>query len=294
MLLAEEDEQAIDQALQEWRQGDVSLDVGLEFLFFADLTRPHSPASAQVAEALANDGEVAEAGATPVLDEVRGVAMLSQTCDVVRGCRHRPFVEVAPLIEVDEPQVEEIRRLKRPAFAYVPTTADDRLVADLDRTMTVEKAVIARWTRSPGCRTDEDLRDFAHALARKRARFAFPDDFVAATHKLQRHLVDVHNRQTDEGAHLRALREIRVRAAPSWNDAQVQLSWWFVKDADPVGVCSDWPTFLEQWLALFDQTGRFRLDPPIACRLEDMTARDYVGGDQLDLDRLSARPAFAQ
>ena len=102
MPLTGEDEQEIDQALQVWRQGDVSLDTDLEFLHFADLSRPHSPASVQVTDALAADGEAIEAGATAVLDEVRGVVMLSQTCDIVRGCRARPFVEVAPLVEVGE------------------------------------------------------------------------------------------------------------------------------------------------------------------------------------------------
>jgi hypothetical protein len=287
MPLADEDERAINEALQAWRQGDLSLDAGLEFLHLADLSCPHSPASHQVAEVLANDGEAIEAGATPVLDEVRGMVILSQTCDVVRGCRDRPFLEVAPLVEMPEVQVEAIRRLKRPAFAYVPATADARLVADLDRVMTVEKALVAGWTRTPGWETDDELRAFALALARKRSRFAFPDDFVAASQALQRHLVDKHDKQTDEGAHLRALREIRVRAAPSWDDDQVQLSWWFVKDADPEEVDVDWPRFLGPWLGLFDQTGRFRLDPPVACRLEDMTARDYVESDRLDLDHLS-------
>ena len=288
MPLSEEDERTIDQALLAWRQGDVSLDVGLEFLHFADLSRPHSPASTQVAEELTHDREAIEAGPTPVLDAVRGVVMLSQTCDVVRGCRNRPFVEIAPLIEVPGRWVEEIRRLKRPAFAYVPATVDERLVADLDRTMTVEKAIVAGWTRTSGWETDDDLRDFARALARKRSRFAFPDDFVAAARSLQGHLIDKHNRQTDEGAHLRALREIRVRAAPSWDDGEVRLNWWFIKDADPVDAPVDWSSFVDQWLALFDQTGRFRLEPPIACRLDDMTARDYVESDHLDLDRLSA------
>ena len=287
MPLSEEDEQAIDHALQAWRQGDVSLDAGLEFVHLADLSRPHGPASAQVAEAMAAAGEDIDAGATPVLDEVRGGVMLSQTCDVVRGCRARPFVEVAQLVEVAGPVVEEIRRLKRPAFAYVPATAADRLVADLDRTMTVEKALVAGWTRIPGWEADAQLRDFARALARKRVRFAFPDDFGTAARSLERRLGAEHNRLTDEGAHLRALREIRVRAAPSWDDAEVRLSWWFVKEAEPA-VQADWSTFLDRWLALFDQTGRFRLDPPIACRLEDMTARDYVESDRLDLDSLSA------
>ncbi len=287
MLLTEEDEQEIDQALRVWRQGDVSLDAGLEFLHAADLSRPHSPASVQVADALAADGEVIEGGAEAILDGVRGMVMLSHTCDIVRGCGTRPFLEVAPLIEVDEHRMEEVRRLKRPAFAYILKLSDQRLVADLDRVMTVEKAVVAGWARTAGWETDIEVREFARALARKKSRFAFPDDCVAAARSFQARLVDRHNKQTEEGAYLRVLGEIRVRAAPSWDDKDVQLSWWFIKDADPAGVQVDWPTLLDQWLARFDQTGRFRLDPPIACRLEDMTARDYVESDRLDLDRLS-------
>ncbi len=287
MPLAGDDERAIDEALRAWRQGDVSLDAGLEFLHFADLSRPHSPASRQVAGAMADSGELVETGATPVLEPVRGMVMSSQTCDAVRGCRDRPFVEVAPLIEMTGREVEAVRRLKRPAFAYIPATAGECLVADLDRTMTVEKAVVAGWTRTPGWRTDDELRAFALALARKRSRFAFPDDFVAAAQALQRRFVDKHDKETVEGAHLRALREIRVRAAPSWSDERVRLGWWFVKNSDPENVKVDWPSFMDRWIALFDQTGRFRLDPPTACRLEDMTARDYVESDPLDLDRLS-------
>ena len=78
-----------------------------------------------------------------------------------------------------------------------------------------------------------------------------------------------------------------MRAAPFWDDGEVQLNWWFIKDADPVDASVDWRFFLEQWIALFDQTGHVRRDPPIACRLEDMTARDFVESDRLDLDRLS-------
>ena len=289
MPLTEEEELTINQALQAWRQGDVSLNPGLEFLHLADLSRPHSPASNQTAEDSANSGETIEAGAgaAVIFDKVRGMVILSQTCDVVRGCRERPFVEVAPLIEVPKPRVEEIRRLKRPALAYVPATGGDRLVADLDRTMTVEKALVAGWIRTPGWESNEDLRDFALALARKRSRFAFPDDFVAAAQSLQKRLSDKHDRESDEGAHLRALQEIRVRAAPSWDAGEVHLSWWFIKKAALVDVRVNWPTLLDQWLSFFDQTGRFRVDPPIACRLEDMTARDYVESDHLDFDRLS-------
>ena len=284
MSLTREDEAVIDQALRTWRQGDVSLDAGLVFLHLADLSRPHSPASRQAAASL---GEAIEPGSAPVLDEVRGMVMLSQTCDVVRGCREQPFVEVAPVLEVSGREVEEIPRLKRPAFAHVPATAEVRLVADLDRTMTAERALVAGWTRTPGWETDEERRSFAAAVARKRSRFAFPDDFVAAAEALQRRLADRHDKQTPEGAHLRALREIRVAATPSWDGGPVHLAWWFIKDSDPEGVDAYWPKFLDRWLDLFDRSGRFRVDSAIACRLEDMTAQDYVESDLLDLDRLS-------
>ena len=287
MHLREVDEKSIDEALRAWRQGDVSLDAGLEFLHLADPSRPHSGASMQVADAMTDRGETLETGPTPIVDEVRGLVILTQTCDVVRGCRKRPFVEVSPLIEISGQDLEAIRRLKRPAFAYVPATAERRLVADLDRTMTIEKALVAGWTRIPGWKTDNELRDFALALARKRSRFAFPDDFVAAAQAFQRHLAGKHDKKTEEGARLRELREIRVRAAPSWESDSVCLTWWFIKDSVPEDTTIDWSRLLDRWLDRFDQTGRFSIDASIACRLEDMTARDYVESDRLDLDHLS-------
>jgi hypothetical protein len=286
MPLSDQDAEKINSRLQHWRQGDVVLDSGLEFLHLGDLSRPLSSASRQVANSLA-PGKIPQ-GATPILDEVAGLVMLTQTCDIVRDCRKRPFVDVAPLVQVTADELSDIQRLRRPAFAYVPGTAADRLVADLDRTMTIEKALITNWTRVSGCETDNDLRDFALALSRKRSRFAFPDDFNLAARQLQERVANKHDRKSEEGAHLRALSEIRVRAAPSWDSERVQLSWWFVKEADPDIKNVDWSAWANKWMQLFDRRGRFRLDPPTVCRLEDMTARDYVESDRLDLDRLSS------
>lgn len=277
----------INRRLGEWRQGDVALDSGLESLHLADLSQPHSPASIQAAAQLAYEGTVITGDATPILDATPGVVVLSQTCDVVRDCMQRPFVEVAPLVALPEDIVEEVKRLKRPAFAFVPATANCHLVADLDRPMTIEKAIVAGWNRVPGWSDDHELRDFALALGRKRTRYAFPDDFVRAARLLQRRLVGKHNRQTVEGSHLRALREIRIRAAPSWDDERVQLSWWFIHEADPDLVESDRLRLVESWLSLFDQTGRFDIAGRTACHLHGMTAHDYVESVRLDLDHLS-------
>lgn len=94
----------------------------------------------------------------------------TQTCDLVRRCADRPFVEVSPLVEVDDRVLREVERGRRPNYGFIPGVAPRRLVADLDRVMTVEKAVVAAWARVEGSRTDDDARRLSLALARKRAR----------------------------------------------------------------------------------------------------------------------------
>ena len=250
----------------------------------ADLSVPLSEASR--AASSGNEGErIAEV--SPVAQRVKGFVVLTQTCDIVRSWRKRPFVEIAPLVRLDRTKVEEIRRLKRPSFAYVSRTAEDGLVADLDRVMTVEKAIVANWIRYPGWETDAEARAFANAIARKRSRFAFPDDFVLAADRFRRHILDKHNRVTAEGSHLRALSEIRVGAKPSWSNDEVEVTIWFIMIRDPDHVDPDWSSLIDKWRGLFDESGRFRIEAAISCRLEDITARDYVESDVLDLYGLS-------
>ena len=277
--------EVVDNALRDWRQGDVSMDPGLEFLHLADMSCPHSPASEQLITSY--DGQVPAEGIVPVIDAVNGFVVLTQTCDIIRSSVNRPFVEVAPLVRLEVETVEKIRCLKFPAFAYIPEIAQLGLVADLDRVMTVEKAVLASWTRTPGLCTDTEIREFAKAIAGKRARFAFPDDFVQAMSRLRTRFSTKHNRRSTEGAHLRALREIRVRPYPSWNHHKVSLTFWFIKDRDPEDYHPQWPELAEKWKSLIDESTRFCIEELVPCFLEDITALDYVNSDQLDLDGLS-------
>jgi hypothetical protein len=282
----EDSQNDIDEALAAWRQGDVSLDADLLFAHLADLARPiteeaRGTAAAQGAATGSPNPDV-------VRSETPGLVMLTQSCDIVRPCRERPYVEMAPLALVTPTVLKEIQRLMRPGLAFVPAMAGRRLVADLDRVMTVEKALVARWSRVTGCRSDDEARAFAEALARKRARFAFPDDFVAAAHRLRTRLKKRHDRSDAEGAHLRALREIRVRAGPGWDADPVHLTFWLIKDADPPGMAPAWDGLVDAWSGLVDRSGRYRVEAALVVRREDMTARDYVDSDRLDLDQLSA------
>ena len=269
----------VDAALQAWRQGDCVLGE-YWFIHRFDPTLPLTEASAAVRD---QGVDLAESA-------VRGLVVLTQTCDIVRKSMERPFIEVAPIVEVSAQIAHEIERGRRPLYAIIPALRARGLVADLDRTMTVEKAVVAQWARIAGCRTDAEARRFALALVRKRARVAFPDDFTALVERLQLRLLEKHDKQSAEGRALRALREIRVRAAPSWDATTVEVTFWFIHEEEAIDFEGRrWDALLDGWLNLMPASGRFRRVHGAVLALEDLTAKDYVESDPLDLDYLSTR-----
>lgn len=270
----------VDERIATWRQGDCV--VGDDwFLFRTNMENP-----------LTDDGKAAvvegvDSAETPVC----GFAVLTQTCDLVRSCVDRPVVEVSPLVEVNDQVLHEIDRGRRPSYGFIPGVAARRLVADLDRVMTVEKAVVAVWERIEGCRTDDETRRFSLALARKRARTAFPNDFVKFAKPLTDRMLEKHDKQSDEGRALRALREIRVRAAPSWDADAVELTFWFIRnDDEPAFEPQDWEPCLTALPQPQPTFARFVRVDGVVLTLDDLTGRDYVESDPLDLDHLSTRP----
>ena len=242
-------------------------------------------------QALTEDAAAAGRGTNVIESSTKGSVIVTQTCDIVRPCGKRPFLEASPLVEVDEAIAHEIERGYRPNYAIIPAVRERRLVADLDRVMTVEKSIVATWSRTPGCTTEEAARGFAQALARKRARFAFPDAFNALVKKLQARIEGKHDRVTDEGRALRALREIRVTGRPSWDaPAGVEVFFWFVRnDAEVDFEGTGWDVLLEIWLKLVPVTDEFTKVEGLVLTLADMTAQDFVESDRLDLDHLSTR-----
>lgn len=267
----------INAALQKWCQGDYVL--GEQW--FVQRFNPKRPLTNESKNVSGEEVELVES-------DIEGLVVVTQTCDIVRSCNSRPFLEVVPLLKVNEEQLYDIQRGKRPQFAYIPGAAEHYLVADLDRVMTVEKAVIVEWERKAGCSNDQEVRALGKALARKRVRFAFPDDFTKLAKKLGDRLQDKHNRESSEGEALRALREIRVQAAPSWDATEIELMFWFIRHEKQDNFQgTEWNQQLSKWLQLISESGRFKSIGGVVVTLEDMTAKDYVESDQLDLDHLS-------
>ena len=127
------------------------------------------------------------------------------------------------------------------------------------------------------------------ALARKRARCAFPDDFIQFVSKLQDRIKKKHSKSSDEGDALRVLREIRVRASPDWNYEEIELFFWFIRDEQQIDFNGEeWDLRLDKWLELIPESGRFKQVDGLVTTLEDIPAKDYVESDPLDLDHLSS------
>lgn len=288
MLQKVTDPSEVTAALQVWQQGDAVLMDDLEFVHLARLDLPLTDETRRARDLAVAKGEEIDSTPAAIATTIDGIVVISQTCDVVRSAVARPFVRVAPLIQVDAATYAEVKAGKRPAFVAVPTLADKRLVGDLDRAMTVEKTLLATWPRTAGCASDAEVRDFAAALGRLSSRFAFPDSFEPYVKKMMTRIKGKHGNASPEGSHLASLREIRVRASPSWGSPKISLELWFIKEDDPTDCDAAWRHWIGKWLELLPKSELFSISYWIDCHLEDLSARDYVESDRLDLDWLSS------
>ncbi len=276
----------IDEQLKLWRQGDVVLTDVLPAVHIAHMAAPGTPASEELAASLHEDGVKPDL-ATVTL-EASGFMVISQTCDVVRTCADRPYVEVCPLMPINGDRVGQVRLGRVPRYAWVSGLRDNALAGDLELVTTIEKAALVRFSadRQSGALTEAETRRLGEALGRKRSRAALPDDFTTLIAPLQRRSVERHNRDSAEGRFLRALREIRVVAAPDWADAVIEIDLLFVFEA--VGTMPD--DAEDQIAALLRRVavgGRYAAITGHAVALDTLTAAAYVASDRLDLEHLS-------
>ncbi|MBD2569879.1 hypothetical protein H6G59_18660 [Anabaena lutea FACHB-196] len=274
------DFEKIDANLQQWQQGDYVIGDEHSFSHRFDPEFPLTDFSKKVSK---------KPRVNIVESAVKGFVVVTQTCDIVRSCSERPFVEVMPLVEVPQEQLNEIQRCRRPRYAFIPGAGEYCLVADLDRVMTLEKSVITRWDRKRGCLSDQDIRELGKALARKRMRFAFPDDFINLVAQLTDQFKKKHNKNSTEGAALRALCEIRVQALPSWDAPDVEIMFWFIRDEEQLDFQgTGWNEQMTKWLNLVPKSDRFKSVNGQVITFEDITAKEYIQSDPLDLDHLSS------
>lgn len=228
-----------------------------------------------------------DSGRTLVEEEVEGFVVLSQTCDIVRSYAERPYLEVCPLVKIeDEQSYQTIQRGMRPRYAYIPAKEPQRLVADLDRIMTVDKSRASNWNLHKGCRTAVEQQKFAQAIARKRNRFAFPDELVELLRTMQRRIVKKHSRNSAEGELLRVLQEIRIAFTPAMEADQISCFVYFIV-ADESLITQELEEQCTAWIELINPTSKYISFDAIIASYNGISALEYIKSIPLDLDYLS-------
>ena len=190
-----------DAPLEAWRQGDFALDVG-GFLFATPPAGDYPFDAKELTEGIV------------------GLVVISQTCDIIRRTGGRHYVAVCPLITVDEADVAEIRKGRRPYLTDVEN-AGETVFADLRRIMSVHKDVLRKWVRHDGFSGEEGRVRFAAALERKFGQFAFPNDFDKAIETFRKRVWQKHDKAVSPiGKVYRSLHQIRFHANPDWHSAE--------------------------------------------------------------------------
>lgn len=180
-----------------------------------------------------------------------GVVIISQTCDVVLP--NRPTVQVAKRVHLIETAASDARDGKRPRYVHLPALGEKDF-ADLEVITTVTKPTVARLSRLPGVESDDEMRRFGRAVARRFGRFPFPDEVTPWLRPLEE-VVSSRTRKSasPEGQALREVVELRVEATGGWRAAPYDLTLVVVVEpgalpAFPGDDLPELPNVLRSWL----------------------------------------------
>ncbi len=260
-----------NRALLQWRQGDYYLG-DLDFYFQIN------PSNHIASDYAPDPDEIV------LPHQVSGLCVVSQSCDILRECQQRPYIEVSPLVKVPPEILQEVKKGARSNYGFIPQLEKQETVIDLDRVMTIEKSCLIEIERQQGCNSDQERRNLSKILARKRARFAFPDDFNNSINKLIKRIKKKHGKNSNDGEELRSLREIRVTAYPSWQETPAEVHISFIKNDS--STTFDESTFLPRWIELIEKNDMYNITGEITS-LEKISAKEYIESDPLDFDNLT-------
>lgn len=272
--MAESEPPEQQSSLHVWRQGDFALGAGP--FIYGDLS-----------------GNPEGTGLEAYFDEEdpSGFVVVSQTCDIVSDPARNPWVVVCPLVKVDSGRVSEIGRGAVPRLALVEN-APEGLVAEIARSLTISKDLLASWQRNQGFTDPYKAVEFARSLERCFGRFAFPDDFNRSISPLLKKLKDGYGKEKAEmGRIARSVAELRVRPSAAWDTENVRVRFLLIlkpEDQRKAQIAEIASAF-EAILSKLSWQGRFELDEP-SLQLgtyDDFLARDYVESVALDINALS-------
>lgn len=194
-------------AVRKWRQGDFTTDI--DHIVLVD--------------------EVEGGSLTAKLGSAIGLAVITQTCDIVNFGPEKEWVTVAALREVDEQKLKHISAGRTPIFAELECPPAANVVVDLTQVMTIHKKLLSTFKRNDGFKTDSNAVRFADVLSRKHGRFAFPDKFSSdVLGPLRDRIRGKHGKDSDQGKAYRSISSVRASASPNWDAESVKVGFRFL------------------------------------------------------------------
>lgn len=189
-------------------------------------------------------GDVVELATIPVHQEQaqpaaelptpRGVAVLSQTCDLVHPSKPRCLI--APLLgDPTSEDVSDARKGRRPLLLHLgeQSIADMSLATSVPKSWLSGRAIVSRFAENP---SGPDAGSLAKLIARAFGRFAFPDEVHSILAVLQTRARSA-SPNGPLGQVLDRVTGIRV-SADDWTDVGV-LRVWLLIDARHIGSVDD-------------------------------------------------------
>lgn len=229
---SDDDTARVDAQLDRWRQGDVARP-GVN----VHIGNVAVPLVVEDRDALEEDR--AGGALRAILSEVDAVAIVSQTCDVVRSSAKRPFVKVSPVVTLSGEVLANASAGRVPRYAGLPGLGDD-VFADLDRCTTITKSTLAGMDHERGCPGDNSIAEFGQAVGRHHGRFAFPSFVERALGPLSSQMAKRARKDTPEGRCVDALVEVRAVAAPEWDsDEPITIDLTFIVGEEHLPAADD-------------------------------------------------------
>ena len=163
-----------------------------------------------------------------------GVAIISQTCDIVQ--QNRPNIVVAKIEKLTGRDAIDSRKGLRPRYVEVPIPDEDMFV-DLEYIVTIDKNIITEdMVREPRLNYDdaEQLRDFSLRIGRRFSRFAFPDELYPWLRPLQDSINEKYGRDTSAlGRLLHKVTEMRI-SATSWRQFPLDITLHIIVESGAI------------------------------------------------------------
>jgi hypothetical protein len=207
-----------------------------------------------------------------VLDTPVGVAVLSQTCDVVQVSKTRCLV--APVVPgPSDAAFSTARRGQKPLHLYLESDSAEptQCIADMEHAASILKSsliglqIVARYVDHSNGRT---ARKVGWRVGRAFSRFPFPDEVYPAFSKLRRQAQTKAGSPGNFGQVLELLEDLRV-SADQWSSPGRNLKLYVV--------------VAEEWLIAPDD-----MDPNWCWNSERVKAlKPHEGQQDLSLDRVS-------